>query len=60
MRTVKVNLDRKISSSYEIRLGKDIIDRMVLLIAKNHKAGRYVVITDDCVKRLSGKKFLAA
>lgn len=60
MRTVKVNLDRKISSSYEIRLGKDIIDRMVLLIAKNHKAGRYVVITDDCVKRLYGKKFLAA
>lgn len=60
MRTVKVNLDKKSLSSYEIRIGKDILDRMVLLIAKNHKAGRYVVITDDCVGDLYGKKFLAA
>ena len=60
MRTVKVNLDRKSSSSYEIRIGKDILDRMILLIAKNHKAGRYAVITDDCVGGLYGKKILAA
>lgn len=60
MRTVKVNLDKKSSSSYEIRIGKDIMDRMTLLIAKNHKAGRYVVITDDCVHDLYGKKFLCA
>ena len=60
MRTVKVNLDRKSSSSYEIRIGKDILDRIVLLIAKNHKAGRYAVITDDCVGGLYGKKILAA
>lgn len=60
MRTVKVNLDRKSSSSYEIRIGKDILDRMILLIAKNHKAGRYAVITDDCVGDLYGKKILAA
>ena len=60
MRSVKVNLDKKCSSSYEIRIGKDILDRMILLIAKNHKAGRYAVITDDCVGGLYGKKFLAA
>lgn len=60
MRTVKVNLDRKTSSSYDIRIGKDIIDRMILLIAKNHKAGRYAVITDECVGRLYGKKILSA
>jgi 3-dehydroquinate synthase len=60
MKTVKVNLDRKCSSSYEIRIGKDILGRMTLLIAKNHKAGRYAVITDDCVGGLYGKKFLAA
>jgi 3-dehydroquinate synthase len=60
MKTVKVNLDRKCSSSYEIRIGKDILDRITLLIAKNHKAGRYAVITDDRVGGLYGKKFLAA
>lgn len=60
MKTVKVNLDRKCSLSYDIRIGKDILDRIILLIAKNHKAGRYAVITDDCVGGLYGKKFLAA
>ncbi len=60
MKTVKVNLDRKCSLSYEIRIGKDILDRITLLIAKNYKAGRYAVITDDCVGGLYGKKFLAA
>lgn len=60
MKTVKVNLDRKCSLSYDIRIGKDILDRITLLIAKNHKAGRYAVITDDCVGGLYGKKFLAA
>ncbi len=40
MRSMKVNLDKKSLSSYEIRIGKDITDRMALLIAKNHKAGR--------------------
>jgi 3-dehydroquinate synthase len=60
MRTVKVNLDKKYSTSYEIRIGKDILDRMILLIAKNHKAPHYAVITDDCVKGIYGKKFLGA
>lgn len=60
MRTVKVNLDKKSSSSYEIRIGRDILDRITLLIAKDHKASRYVVITDDCVGGLYGKKFLGA
>ncbi|MCX5848645.1 MAG: 3-dehydroquinate synthase [Deltaproteobacteria bacterium] len=59
MRSIKVNLDKKCMSSYEIRIGKDILDRMTLLIAKNHKAGRYVVITDDCVGGLYGLKLLA-
>lgn len=60
MRTVKVNLDKKSSSSYEIRIGKDILDRIILLIAKDHKAGRYMVITDDCVGSIYGKNFLGA
>ncbi|MHB8138973.1 MAG: 3-dehydroquinate synthase [Smithellaceae bacterium] len=54
MRTLKVNLDKKTLSSYEIRIGKGILDRMILLIAKNHKAARYVIVTDSNVNRLYG------
>ncbi|MGA2526443.1 MAG: 3-dehydroquinate synthase [Smithellaceae bacterium] len=58
MRSMKVNLDKKSLSSYEIRIGKGIADRMALLIAKNHKAGLYVLITDDCVGKIYGQKLL--
>ena len=58
MRALKVNLDKKTLSSYEIRIGKGIIDRMILLIAKNHKAARYVIITDSHVNRLYGQALL--
>lgn len=60
MRSLKVNLDKKCLSSYEIRIGHDIWDRMTLLIAKNCKSAHYTVITDDCVGGLYGKKFLSA
>lgn len=59
MRSIKVNLDKKSLSSYEIRIGNGIIDRMALLIAKNHKAHRHVVITDNNVGRLHGQNLLA-
>jgi len=55
MRTLKVNLDKKALSSYEIRIGKGILDRVMLLIAKNHKATRYVIVTDSNVNRLYGQ-----
>lgn len=54
MRTLKVNLDKKTLSSYEIRIGKGILDRVMLLIAKNHKGARYVIVTDSNVNRLYG------
>lgn len=56
MRSMKVNLDKKTLSSYEIRIGRSIGDRMILLIAKNHKASRYVIITDTHVNGLYGRK----
>lgn len=58
MRSIKVNLDKKYSSSYEIRIGSGILDRIALLIDKNRKAGRYIIITDDNVARLHGGNFL--
>jgi 3-dehydroquinate synthase len=60
MRSIKVNLDKKSLSSYEICIGKDIIDRVALIIAKNHTAGHYAVITDNCVGSLYGQKFLSS
>lgn len=59
MRTLKVNLDKKTLSSYEIRMGKGILDRVMLLIAKNHKAARYVIVTDSNVNRLYGQVMIA-
>lgn len=60
MRTLKVNLDKKTLSSHEIRIGQNILDRMILLVAKNHRASRYVIVTDSNVNRLYGRTMLAA
>jgi 3-dehydroquinate synthase len=59
MRSLKVNLNKKASSSYEIRIGSEILDRMALLIAKNHQGGRHVVITDTNVGGLYGAGLVA-
>ena len=58
MRSMKVNLDKKSSASYEIRIGYKIIDRIALIIAKNHKANRYVLITDNYVGSLYAKQMM--
>ncbi len=60
MRSIKVNLDKKTLSSYEISIGKGILDRTILLIAKNHKATRYVIVTDSNVNRIYGQTVLDA
>jgi 3-dehydroquinate synthase len=56
---MKVNLDKKTSSSYEIRIGSEILDRMALLIAKNNQAGRHIVISDANVGGLYGAELVA-
>src|SRR5512136_2501016 len=58
MKKIKVNLDKRVSSSYEIFVGYDIIDRIVLIIAKNLPARQYVVITDSIVATLYGHPLL--
>lgn len=59
MRSMKVNLDKKLLSSYEICIGNSIGDRMALLLSKNHKANRHIVVTDSNVGPLHGQKLLA-
>jgi 3-dehydroquinate synthase len=56
MRSLKVNLDKKTSNSYDIRIGRGILDRMVLLMSKHFKSSQYVVITDENVGRLHAAK----
>lgn len=58
MKKIKVNLDKRISSSYEICIGYDILDRIGLIIAKNVPARHYVVITDSNVSTLYGQPLL--
>jgi len=58
MNKIKVNLDRKISASYEICIGHNISDRIQMIIAKNNCASRYVVVTDSNVSPLHGERFL--
>jgi len=54
MKTMKVNLDRKILHSYEVHIGEGILDRMAMILARNSWARRYVIVTDDHVDALYG------
>jgi 3-dehydroquinate synthase len=55
MNRIKVHLDKKTSSSYEIYIGKTIMDRMGLIFNKQKWASRYICITDSCVLPLHGE-----
>jgi 3-dehydroquinate synthase len=56
MNRMKVNLDRKISSSYEIHIGEKILDRMGLILAKSNCAERFILITDSHIDALHGQR----
>ncbi len=58
MKKIKVNLDKQMLSSHEIRIGHGILDRIGLVIAKGKIADRYTVITDSTVSALYGEEFL--
>lgn len=58
MKKIKVNLDKKVASSYEICIGYDVLDRIGLLIAKNMPALHYIIITDTKVSTIYGGMLL--
>ena len=58
MKKIKVNLDKKVASSYEIRIGYDVLDRIGLLVAKNMPALHYIIITDFNVSAIYGRLLL--
>ena len=58
MNRIRVNLDKRLSASYDIHIGRDILDRMAPLLAKSGWAGRWYIITDSNVSRLHGERLL--
>ncbi len=58
MNRIKVNLDKRLSRSYDICIGRDILDRAGLLLAKNNWAARYIIVTDANVEALHGSRVL--
>ena len=59
MKKIRLNLDRKTARSYDIHVGRDILDRAGLLLAKNNWASRYAVVSDSRVASLYGDEVLA-
>jgi len=58
MNRIRVSLEKKLSKSYDICIGHDILDRVGLLLAKNNWAGRYIIVTDSNVETLHGNRVL--
>ena len=58
MNRIRLNLDRKTVRSYDIHVGRDILDRAGLLLAKNNWAARYVIVSDSRVASLYGGEIL--
>jgi 3-dehydroquinate synthase len=58
MNQIKVQLDSRTSTSYKIHIGRDIIDRIGVLLNKGNWINRYLIITDSQVNTLHGKRVL--
>ncbi|MEI7589852.1 MAG: 3-dehydroquinate synthase, partial [Deltaproteobacteria bacterium] len=43
---------KNVSTSYDIHIGRNILDRIALLIANNHLATNYCIVTDTTVSQL--------
>ncbi|MBP1713938.1 MAG: 3-dehydroquinate synthase [Deltaproteobacteria bacterium] len=55
MNRIRVNLDRKTVNSYEIVIGRNILDRIGLIMARGNWAKRYFILSDRNVAALHGK-----
>jgi 3-dehydroquinate synthase len=56
MNQIKVQLDSQPPTSYKIHIGRDIIDRIGVLLTKGNWINRYIIITDSQVNTLHGKR----
>lgn len=60
MKTIALRLENADGRSHEIHIGRDILDRMALLILRARWASRYVVVSDEQVAALHGSRVLSA
>jgi 3-dehydroquinate synthase len=60
MKAMKVNLEGKTVRSYEIHIGTEILDRIGMIIAMHRWAQRYVLVMDETVAALHGKRVQTA
>jgi 3-dehydroquinate synthase len=56
MNRIKVHLERKYSASYDIHIGRGILDRLALILSKNGWGSRYFIVTDAVVSQLHGDR----
>jgi len=56
MNKIKVNLNRRISASYEILIGRNILDRGGMILQRNNWADRYFLAADETVASLHGER----
>ncbi len=56
MNQIKVHLDRKTVRSYDIFVGRDILDRAGIILAGKAWASRYVIVTDATIAVLHGER----
>jgi len=52
---IRVNLERKTANSYEIVIGRKILDRIGLILARGNWAKRYFILSDKNVAALHGQ-----
>jgi 3-dehydroquinate synthase len=58
MNQIRVNLDTTTPTHYKIYIGRDITDRIGVILNKGDWINRYIIITDSQVKTLHGKRVL--
>lgn len=59
MQRLKVVLNKNPIQSYDIVIGYDIFERIAVMMANEILASRYLIVSDDCVGALYGKKLLS-
>jgi len=60
MNRMHVSIGGKADPSYEIYIGEEILDRVGMILAKDGRAGRYVIVTDTRIDALHGERVQAA
>lgn len=59
MKEIEVRFARRLARSYKLHIGYDILEHIATIVANSGISGRYVIVTDDCVRTLYGEDLLA-